>query len=109
MFESRALQWNDPTVAKLIRESYVGVAWSGKKADGNGQCLLRHDGSTLAENYYPVFALQKGIEAWAKLPAKDRKLDPKKLPPWKGYIARFLEEPVAPPKGGLILQTYVRG
>jgi hypothetical protein len=87
---------------KLVRDRDVAVAWT--RGGSNNHLVLDLVGKDLVPGV-PSPDLSKGLEAWAKLPEKVRKPDPKKLP----VIDRFEQEPVPPPKGGLILKTYVRG
>src|SRR5207302_7258767 len=100
--ESRALQWNNPAVVKLLKEQCVAVAYTCNA--GNSHRVLNPlTGKELASDFYPVTAIQKGLAVWGKLPASDREASGD-LPPLKDY-----KEPATPPPGGIILKSYTRG
>jgi len=68
----------------------------------DAQFVITPTGAKLAADPYPGPTVEKGLKAWKELPEDQRK--PSGELPDLGYA-----EPSAPPKGGLILKTYVRG
>src|SRR5262245_32389327 len=104
MFESRALYWNSPELAKLLKKEFVVVSYPGVYG-GNALRVLTPEGKDLTPpGGYPSASAAAALKAWRSLPAAARKPDPKKKLPTLSFAA-----PPAPPAGGLILKVYIRG
>jgi len=106
----------------VVRERFVPVsieiAWTGRRPDAegrfirdalqrpswNGAIAVTPNGRILNDEPYLDIVLQRGLEAWNKLPEAERrpglKLDD------LGAVDPAYD--LAPPEGGLVLQVYIR-
>ncbi|HEX7900161.1 MAG TPA: hypothetical protein VF950_20505 [Planctomycetota bacterium] len=82
---------------RFIREALKRLSW-------NGAIAVTPNGKILNEEPYMDLAIQRGLEEWNKLPEAERRPGLKLDDLGPGDPAYDL----APPEGGLVLQTYIR-